>query len=108
MERAMKLLPDEEATQMILNKSDLAAETAAESGLSNGDAKLAIEKTFELIARHIAAGDEVNLTGFGKFSAIDRGPRQGRNPQAGEPLEIAASRAPKFAAAAALKRSVKA
>jgi nucleoid DNA-binding protein len=48
-----------------LNKSDLAGNLSQASGLSNSDAKLAIEKLFELIARHLANGDEVNVAGFG-------------------------------------------
>ena len=47
-----------------LNKSDLAGEVSQESGLNTDDAKLAIEKLFELIARHLANGDEVNVPGF--------------------------------------------
>lgn len=91
----------------ILNKSDLASEVSSESGLSNSDSKLAIEKTFELIARHLADGDEVNITGFGKFTVTERSARQGRNPQTGATIQIAASNAPKFSAASALKSAVK-
>lgn len=91
-----------------VNKSDLAAEVSQESGLSNSDAKLAIEKTFELIARHLAAGDDINVTGFGKFSVTARAARQGRNPQTGEAIQIGASNAPKFSAASALKGTINA
>ncbi|MGO9899817.1 MAG: HU family DNA-binding protein [Solirubrobacteraceae bacterium] len=61
------------------NKSDLAGEVSQESDLNTDDAKLAIEM-FELIARHLADGDEVNVPGFGKFAVTDRAARQGRNP----------------------------
>ncbi len=66
-----------------LNKSDLVGEVSQESGLSNDDAKLAIEKLFELIARLLVDGDEVNVPGFGKFTVTERAARQGRNPQTG-------------------------
>ncbi len=89
-----------------LNKSDLAGEVAQESGLQTGQSKLAIEKTFELILRHLAAGDEIDVTGFGKFTVVDRAARPGRNPSTGETMQIAASRAPKFSASAALKKAV--
>jgi DNA-binding protein HU-beta len=92
----------------ILNKSDLAGEVSQASGLSNSDAKLAIEKLFERIARHLANGDEVNVAGFGKLSVTERAARQGRNPQTGETIQIAASQAPKFSPAGALKIAVKA
>lgn len=55
----------------------------------------------------MAAGDEVNVTGFGKFTVTERSARQGRNPQTGETIQIAASSAPKFSAASALKNAVK-
>src|SRR3954447_17500187 len=89
-----------------LNKSDLASRVSEESGLSNGDAKAAIEKTFDLIAQSVASGDEVNISGFGKFSTTQRAARQGRNPQTGETIDIAASTAPKFSAAGAFKNAV--
>jgi DNA-binding protein HU-beta len=73
----------------ILNKSDLAGEVSQQSGLSVNDAKLAIEKLFERIARHLANGDEVNVAGFGKLRVTERAARQGRNPQTGETIQIA-------------------
>jgi DNA-binding protein HU-beta len=90
-----------------LNKTDLAGEVAGESGLDNSEAKKAVEATFAVIAKHLAAGDEVSVGGFGKFSVTQRSARQGRNPQTGETIQIAASKAPKFSAASALKNDVK-
>ena len=89
-----------------LNKTDLAGEVAGESGLDNSEAKKAVEATFAVIAKHLAAGDEVSVGGFGKFSVTERSARQGRNPQTGETIQIAASKAPKFSAASALKNDV--
>ena len=89
-----------------LNKTDLAGEVAGESGLDNSEAKKAVEATFAVIAKHLAAGDEVSVGGFGKFSVTQRSARQGRNPQTGETIQIAASKAPKFSAASALKNDV--
>ena len=90
-----------------LNKTDLAGEVAGESGLDNSEAKKAVEATFAVIAKHLAKGDEVSVGGFGKFSVTERSARQGRNPQTGETIQIAASKAPKFSAASALKNDVK-
>ena len=90
-----------------LNKTDLAGEVASASGLGSGDAKKAVEATFDTIAKHLAAGDEVSVSGFGKFSVTERSAREGRNPQTGETIQIAASKAPKFSAASGLKTSVK-
>ena len=79
---------------------------AARSGLDNGQAKSAVEATLEEIAKQIAAGNEVRLTGFGKFSAVQRAAREGRNPRTGETMQIAAKSVPKFSAGAELKKAV--
>jgi DNA-binding protein HU-beta len=52
----------------------------------------------------LAAGGEVALAGFGKFSVSQRAARLGRNPSTGETINIAASKAAKFSAASALKK----
>jgi DNA-binding protein HU-beta len=90
-----------------VSKNDLAQRLAEDTGLSSGDAKSAVEKSFDLIVASVAAGDEVNLPGFGKFSSTERAARQGRNPQTGETIQIAASTSPKFSAASAFKNAVK-
>lgn len=89
-----------------LNKNDVAQQVADETGLSGSDAKLALEKTIEVIATHLEAGDEIAIAGFGKFSVSQRAARQGRNPQTGESLEIAAATVPKFTAGKQLKDQV--
>jgi DNA-binding protein HU-beta len=90
-----------------LNKSDLASRVAEETDLGTGDAKLAVDKAFEVIERALAAGEEISIAGFGKFSVAERAARQGRNPQTGETIQIAAATVPRFSASSALKRSVK-
>jgi DNA-binding protein HU-beta len=90
-----------------INKTDLARAVAEETGLSNGQAKEAIEATLEQIANQLGAGNEVALSGFGKFGISERSARQGRNPQTGETMHIAATRVPRFQAASTLKQVVK-
>jgi DNA-binding protein HU-beta len=90
-----------------LSKTDLAGLVADQSGLSSADAKRAVESTFEVVAARVAAGDEVSIGGFGKFSSAERSARQGRNPQTGETIDIPASKAPKFSPASAFKTAVK-
>ena len=58
------------------------------------------------ISSALAGGDKVALTGFGTFEVRERSARQGRNPQTGESIEIAASKAPAFKAGTALKKAV--
>ncbi|MEI2702908.1 MAG: HU family DNA-binding protein [Baekduia sp.] len=90
-----------------MNKTELIDAVAADSGLSGADARRAVESLLGTIEGALKKGDEVAITGFGKFSVAHRGARTGRNPQTGAPVQIAASKAPKFSAGAGLKASVK-
>ena len=90
----------------IVNKEELARGVAERSGLDVGQAKAAVDATLVEIERQMAAGNEVRLTGFGKFSASQRAAREGRNPQTGESMQIAAKTVPKFSAGAELKKAV--
>jgi DNA-binding protein HU-beta len=90
-----------------INKTELARTVAEETGLSNNQAKEAIEATLETIATELTRGNEVSLSGFGKFAISERSARQGRNPQTGETMQIAATKVPRFQAASTLKQAVK-
>lgn len=65
-----------------------------------------LDAAIEEIQATLAKGDEVSITGFGKFSTTERAARTGRNPQTGESIKIAASTLPKFTAGAVLKAAV--
>jgi DNA-binding protein HU-beta len=90
-----------------VSKSDLASLVAERADVTAAEAKSIVDATFDVIAARVAAGDEVAIGGFGKFSVTERSARQGRNPQTGETIDIAASKAPKFSAASAFKTAVK-
>jgi DNA-binding protein HU-beta len=89
-----------------INKNDLTKQIAEETGVDSGQAKLAVDKALDIIVQRVAAGDEVNLAGFGKFSRSERQAREGRNPATGETIQIAASKGLKFSAAKAAKDAV--
>jgi len=91
-----------------MNKTELAGHIAERAGVSGAEAGRVLDATLEAIESALASGEEVSITGFGKFSVADRAARQGVNPATGEPIEIAASRAPRFSAGAKLKQAVKA
>jgi len=91
-----------------MTKHELAKQVAADSGLSGEQAKSAIDAAFDAITGELAAGRDVAIAGFGKFSVSDRAAREGRNPATGERIQIAASRAAKFSATAALKAQLNA
>ena len=90
----------------IVNKDELARGVAERSGLGNSQAKSAVQAMLEEISKQIADGNEVRLTGFGKFSAVHRAAREGRNPRTGESMQIVAKSVPKFSAGAELKKAV--
>lgn len=89
-----------------MNKNDLIAAVANTAGLSKTDAANAVEGVFDTIAGALKTGDEVRLVGFGTFSVAERAASRGRNPRTGEPMEISASRQPKFKAGKGLKDAV--
>jgi DNA-binding protein HU-beta len=89
-----------------MNKSDLVAAIADNSGLSKADAARALEATTSAISGALASGDSVAITGFGSFLVRARAARTGRNPQTGASIQISASNAPAFKAGKLLKESV--
>jgi DNA-binding protein HU-beta len=89
-----------------MNKSQLIEAVAADSGLSKADSSRAIESLLATVTKTLKKGDEVSITGFGKFSVVKRAARLGVNPRTGEKVKIKASKAPKFSAGASLKQSV--
>lgn len=86
-----------------MNKTELIKKAAEKSGYTQKDLGLALEAIVSTIMETNASGEEVNIAGFGKFSVTERAAREGRNPQTGEAIAIAASRSPKFKAASAFK-----
>ena len=89
-----------------MNKSQLIEAVASDSGLSKADSSRAIESLLDTVSRTLKKGDEVIITGFGKFSVVKRAARQGVNPRTGERVKIKASKAPKFSPGATLKQAV--
>ena len=67
----------------------------------------AVETVLDNIVGALKSGEDVNFTGFGKFSVNERGPRQGVNPRTGERITIPGGMVPKFSAGAGLKSAVK-
>ena len=86
-----------------MNRTELAQQVASKAGLDSGDAKKAVDAVFEVVTDELGSGNEVAISGFGKFSVSDRAARQGVNPATGEKIQIKASKAAKFSAASGLK-----
>src|SRR6266540_1917192 len=100
-------LPETPLRRSQVTKSEFVDAVAAKSGLSKGDAATAVDAVLDSIEDALRRGEEVAFTGFGKFTVAERGARQGVNPQTGERIQIAASKAPKFSAGADFKKALK-
>ena len=91
-----------------MNKAELVAAMAEQAGLSKKDAEAALKAFTDVVSDELKNGGKVPLVGFGTFEVSERAAREGRNPQSGEVMKIAASKAPKFKAGKALKDLVNA
>ena len=89
-----------------MNKNDLIASVASAANLSKADAGNAVDAVLDAISGSLSQGDEIRLVGFGTFSVANRAATTGRNPRTGEPIQIPASKQPKFKAGKALKQAV--
>lgn len=86
-----------------MNQAELIADVAERAGLTKADAGKALEALIGSITDALKQGDEVRIAGFGTFGISERGERQGRNPQTGAQITIAASKAARFTAGKAVK-----
>lgn len=86
-----------------MNRMELVAAIAEQTELSKKDAEKALKAFTDVITEELKKGEKIQLVGFGTFEVSERAAREGRNPQTGKTMTIAASKAPKFKAGKALK-----
>lgn len=79
-----------------MTKAELVEEVARASELNKRDAEVIVETVFDSIIGALHKGEKVELRGFGSFRTRERGPRRGRNPKTGEPVDVPAKRVPYF------------
>ena len=89
-----------------MNKTEFIAAVAEKAEISKKDSEKALKAFVDVVAEQLKAGDKVQLVGFGTFEVSERAAREGRNPQRGETMTIAACKAPKFKAGKALKDAI--
>ncbi len=89
-----------------MNKGELIDAVASATGGTKASSAAAVDAVFDSITRALRRGDKVQLTGFGTFEVRHRAARMGRNPQTGEAIKVAASKAPAFKAGKSLKDAV--
>jgi len=79
-----------------MTKAELVEEVARAAELNKRDAEVIVETVFGSIIGALHKGEKVELRGFGSFRTRERGPRRGRNPKTGEPVDVPAKRVPYF------------
>ncbi|MCI8376806.1 MAG: HU family DNA-binding protein [Lachnospiraceae bacterium] len=86
-----------------MNRMELVAAIAEQTELSKKDVEKALKAFTDVVTDELKKGSKIQLVGFGTFEVSERAAREGRNPQTGATMKIAASKAPKFKAGKALK-----
>ena len=89
-----------------MTKSEFVDQVANLSDLGKAEAGKAVDAVLNVIEETLARGGDVTFSGFGKFQVAERGARQGVHPRTGEPIQIAASKVPRFTAGSGLKKAV--
>ena len=89
-----------------MNKSDLIDAMAEDAGVTKAAAKKALESFLGNVQGSLKKGNRVSLVGFGSWSVTRRAAREGRNPQTGKTIQIAAKNVVKFKAGSELQTSV--
>ena len=77
---------------MTLTKDNIAQKIADDCGFMKGEASEIIEKLLEIMKNHLASGDDVMISGFGRWNVKSKHSRRGRNPQTGEQMVLDARR----------------
>jgi DNA-binding protein HU-beta len=91
---------------MAYTKADIVAQIADRTGLTKVDSEAALNAFGDILIDALASGEDVKLTGLFSVERVERAARMGRNPQTGEPLEIAAKSGVKLTAGSLLKKAV--
>jgi DNA-binding protein HU-beta len=90
-----------------MNKQDIIAKIAKETGMTKSNAAAAVDSLIDGITRSLKKGDSVSFVGFGTFKTSSRKARAARNPQTGATINIPKRRVPRFSAGKALKEAVR-
>jgi integration host factor subunit alpha len=77
---------------MTLTKADIAQKVANDCGFMKGEATELIETLLDIMKKRLIAGEDVMISGFGKWHVRSKRPRRGRNPQTGHELVLNARR----------------
>jgi len=91
---------------MTLTKAEIAEQVHNQLGRSKKESAKMVEALFEIIKESLEGGEDVMISGFGKFSVRDRGERRGRNPLTGDPIRLPAKRVVTFKSSGKLREKI--
>ncbi|MDA8137665.1 MAG: integration host factor subunit alpha [Desulfobacteraceae bacterium] len=91
---------------MALTKAQIVEAIAEQNGFGKNKSTDLVEKLVEIIKRTLQSGDDVLVSGFGKFCVRNKAIRRGRNPSTGEDLMLAARRVVTFKCSGKLKSRI--
>ena len=89
-----------------MTKTDLVDKVSKSTNATKTEVAETLDAIMETIKQAIKEGEKVTLIGFGTFSVTDRKARKGRNPKTGEPIDIPASKVPKFSPSETFKKEL--
>ncbi len=89
-----------------MNYGRLTARIVDKLGMSKADIDRVLDELRSATHEELKSGEDIFLPGLGRFEAVDRSARKGRNPKTGEEIDIPAKRVPKFIPAKALKEAI--
>ncbi len=89
-----------------MNKTELIEQLAERMDASTSETQRYLDALTTVVEEALNGGEEVQITGFGKFYVQERKAREGRNPQTGEKMKIPASKVPSFSAGNAFKEAI--
>ena len=91
---------------MTLKKEDLIDSIYNQVGLSKNKSTQLVESFLEIIKKSLENGEDILISGFGKFSVKEKNERKGRNPQTGEDLILKSRRVVTFRCSESLRDKI--
>ncbi len=91
---------------MTLTKADLVNKLYESEVLTKAEAVEAVETVIEIVKQTLEDGENVLISGFGKFTVKDKRARRGRNPHTGEDLILAPRRVVTFKPSGVLRNKI--
>ena len=91
---------------MTLSKTEIVEVVADQNGFSKKQSFLVVETLIRIMKDALASGDDVLISGFGKFCVNKKRERRGRNPATGKPMMLEARKVVTFKCSAMLRKQI--